>query len=116
MSWRANTRFIPRAGVAGKKLLVSGGAGIFPHGKKESKDEPKLAETELDEQIGRRKMELEWLKKNLNRFVKTKRAIHSTLSIRQQCELIGLKRATLYAKPQGETALNLHLMRLIDEQ
>jgi len=41
---------------------------------------------------------------------------HATLSIRRQCELIGLNRATWYTKPQSETALNLHLMRLIDEQ
>jgi len=41
---------------------------------------------------------------------------HPTLSIRRQCKLIGLNRATLYAKPLGETALNLRLMRLIDEQ
>ena len=41
---------------------------------------------------------------------------HSTISIRQQCELIGLNRATFYREPVGETALNLHLMRLIEEQ
>jgi putative transposase len=41
---------------------------------------------------------------------------HQTISIRRQCELIGLNRATFYREPVGETALNLHLMRLIDEQ
>jgi putative transposase len=41
---------------------------------------------------------------------------HSTISIRRQCELIGLNRATFYREPVGETALNLHLMRLIEEQ
>jgi len=41
---------------------------------------------------------------------------HPELSIRRQCELIGLSRASFYMKPAGETALNLHLMRLIDEQ
>ena len=49
----------PTRGRSWKKQLVSGGAGMFPHGNKESKDEPKIAETELDEQIGRRKMKLE---------------------------------------------------------
>ncbi len=38
------------------------------------------------------------------------------LSIRRQCELLGLNRATLYYEPAPETALNLELMRLLDEQ
>jgi putative transposase len=38
------------------------------------------------------------------------------LSIRRQCDLIGLNRATFYMMPAGETAMNLQLMRLIDEQ
>jgi putative transposase len=38
------------------------------------------------------------------------------ISIRQQCALVGLNRATFYYEPTGESALNLHLMRLIDEQ
>ena len=41
---------------------------------------------------------------------------HLELSIRRQCELVGLNRSTFYAEPAGETAFNLHLMRLIDEQ
>jgi len=41
---------------------------------------------------------------------------HSEISIRRQCELIGLNRSSFYMKPAGETAFNLHLMRLIDEQ
>lgn len=38
------------------------------------------------------------------------------MSIRRQCELLGLHRATLYYAPAPETALNLHLMRRLDEQ
>jgi putative transposase len=41
---------------------------------------------------------------------------HRALSIRRQCELLGLNRATLYYEPAAETALNLQLMRLMDEQ
>ena len=41
---------------------------------------------------------------------------HSNLSIRRQCELIGLNRSTFYTIPAGETVFNLQLMRLIDEQ
>lgn len=41
---------------------------------------------------------------------------HRHLSLRRQCELIGLPRASLYYQPTGESALNLELMRLIDEE
>lgn len=39
-----------------------------------------------------------------------------TLSVRQQCELLGLNRSTVYYTPAGETEENLCLMRRIDEQ
>lgn len=38
------------------------------------------------------------------------------LSVRQQCELLGLNRSTAYYTPGGETEENLWLMRRIDEQ
>ena len=41
---------------------------------------------------------------------------HPVLSIRRQCELIGLNRATYYWQPAGETPLNLKLMQLIDRE
>ncbi len=41
---------------------------------------------------------------------------HESLSIRRQCELLGLPRSTLYYQPATETADNLRLMRLLDEQ
>ena len=37
-------------------------------------------------------------------------------SIRRQCELLGVSRASLYYEPAGESEENLRLMRLIDEQ
>lgn len=40
---------------------------------------------------------------------------HSKLSIVKQCELLGLHRSGHYYHPTGESALNLELMRLIDE-
>lgn len=39
-----------------------------------------------------------------------------SISIRRQCELIGLNRSTLYHVPATASASNLQLMRLIDEQ
>lgn len=41
---------------------------------------------------------------------------HAELSVRQQCDLLDLNRSTYYYVPATESALNLHLMRLIDEQ
>jgi putative transposase len=38
------------------------------------------------------------------------------LSVRQQCQLLGLNRSSLYYQPATETAVNLRLMRLIDEE
>ena len=40
----------------------------------------------------------------------------SQLSIRRQCELLGLNRSSLYYEAATETEANLCLMRLIDEQ
>ncbi len=41
---------------------------------------------------------------------------HPELSLRRQCELIGLTRSAWYRAPAHESAENLQLMRLIDEQ
>lgn len=38
------------------------------------------------------------------------------LSVRRQCELLGLNRSSLYYEPAPETAENLRLMRLMDEE
>ncbi len=40
---------------------------------------------------------------------------HSELSIRRQCELLGLSRSSFYQRKATESALNLELMRLMDE-
>jgi len=60
------------------------------------------------------------VEKNLPDDVRAKRAMiepqHPELSIRRQCDLIGLNRATFYYTPVQESELNLLLMRLIDEQ
>ena len=38
------------------------------------------------------------------------------MSVRRQCELLGLNRSSLYYQPAAETAANLDLMRRIDEE
>lgn len=41
---------------------------------------------------------------------------HPQLSLSRQCQLAGMARSSYYYQPRGESALNLELMRLIDEQ
>jgi putative transposase len=41
---------------------------------------------------------------------------HSTISVRRQCDLLGVNRASLYYASLGEREENQRLMRLIDEQ
>ena len=41
---------------------------------------------------------------------------HPELSVKRQCELLGVARSSVYYEPEGESAYNLKLMRLIDEQ
>lgn len=41
---------------------------------------------------------------------------HPQISIARQCDLVGLPRSSYYYSSAGETAENLHLMRLLDEQ
>ena len=59
-------------------------------------------------------------KKSLPLSAEAKRPLieagHPELSVRRQCELLGLSRSSLYYEPAGETAENLRLMRLIDEE
>ena len=42
--------------------------------------------------------------------------LDSVLSINQQCALLGLARSSYYYEPQPESAYNLEMMRLLDEQ
>ncbi len=59
-------------------------------------------------------------KKSLAKPLSEKRALievgHEQISIRRQCELIGLNRGSYYYEPAGESELNLELMREIDKQ
>jgi putative transposase len=41
---------------------------------------------------------------------------HEQLSVRRQCQLLGVNRASLYYQPVDESVENLHLLRLLDEQ
>jgi putative transposase len=41
---------------------------------------------------------------------------NAAISVRRQCELLGVNRSGLYYEPVGESEENLRLMRLLDEQ
>ena len=41
---------------------------------------------------------------------------HPEISVRRQCELLGVNRSGLYYEPVGESEQNLLLMRLLDQQ
>jgi len=41
---------------------------------------------------------------------------HPDLSVRRQCELLGLSRSSLYYEPAAQTAEDLRLMRLLDQE
>jgi putative transposase len=41
---------------------------------------------------------------------------HAAISVRRQCELLGVNRSGLYYEPVGESEENLRLLRLLDEQ
>jgi len=103
-----------------KGQLLKEGASVFSTTVTRQQKEQEARQADLYEQIGRLQMELEWLKKKLPGDTQAKRALiepeHSQLSIRRQCELVGLSRTTFYYQPVPESAFNLHLMRLIDEQ
>ncbi len=57
------------------------------------------------------------LRENLS-LAQRRKCIHrsDTLSLRKQCELLGVSRSGLSYLPKGESPLNLQLMRLMDEE
>ncbi len=103
-----------------KRQLLDIGPEIFNTAKLHQQRDHTAREAALFEQIGRLKMELEWLKKKLDDPLAVKRTMieptHPTLSMRRQCQLLGLNRVSLYRAPAQESPFNLRLMRLIDEQ
>jgi len=68
----------------------------------------------------RLKVELDWLKKNLDLSPEEKKMLiepaNPDIPIYRQCQLLGVSRSSYYYKPAGESQYNLLLMRLIDEQ
>ena len=106
--------------TAWKKQLLAGATELFEDRRGKRPDESAADEQELYEQIGRLKMEVEWLKKNRPSSVEERRRWieqdHPQLSVARQCELLGLPRSTRYYRLLGESAENLALMRRIGDE
>ncbi|MBT3446666.1 MAG: IS3 family transposase [Candidatus Thioglobus sp.] len=93
---------------------------IFTHpSKKKTKSEDEIT-APLFEEIGRLKVQLDWLKKKSAeiRVFERKMIIQPdyNLSITTQCELLSVGRSSYYYEPTGESPENLEYMRIIDER
>ena len=77
-----------------KKQLEQSASELFVRGAR-GPDDPEEIKAPLYEEIGRLKMDLEWLKKNLLCTLTDKRNLidlgHSKISVAHQCELLGLR-------------------------
>ena len=103
-----------------KKQLQEGVAGIFSKSPTKRAGEAESLKAKLYEEIGRLKIELDWLKKKSDLYGKEWLGViepgHCQISIRRQCKLLGVCRSSFYYEPARESETNLVLMRLIDEQ
>ena len=105
---------------AWKKQLQESGSQVFSKDNRRAERVQQRKEEALYEQIGRLQMELAWLNKKLPTSTEAKRGLiepdHAEISLRRQCELVGLSRSSLYYQPVATTVYNLELMSLIDAQ
>jgi len=103
-----------------KKQLLQSLPAIFSRSRQRDQQRQDELTEHLYQQIGQLKVELDWLKKNLDLTLEQKRRAieprHRQIAIYRQCKLLGLSRSSLYYKPCGNTQYNEQLMKLIDEQ
>lgn len=89
--------------------------------RRKHRDDAEAREKDLYAEIGRLKIELDWLKKKRwSPGLEDRRAMidisHPELSIARQCELLQMSRSGFYYKPVGPDPEDLELKRLLDEQ
>lgn len=103
-----------------KKQALEGLPETFSTRRAQSAQEDEAVKAQLYQQIGQLKVELDWLKKKLPSSVEAKRRLvelaQPALSVRRQCQLLGLSRVSYHYVARAESAENLRLMRLLDEQ
>jgi putative transposase len=86
---------------------------IFADGRRRKTESGGVEKEALYEEIGRLKVELACSNEDRRGWVEPE---PRQLSVRRQCQLLGISRASLYYRPVGESGENLRLMRLLDEQ
>ena len=91
-----------------KQRLFAEIPDIFSNKQQKNKQGSEALQAELYRQIGQLKVELDWLKKNLELSVEQKRLLiepvkhskeHVEIPILRQCELLGLARSSFYYQP-----------------
>ena len=103
-----------------RKRMLEELPDIFSKNRPRKEKDTEELQAELYQQIGQLKVELDWLKKNLNCSIDIKRQYinpnHSLIPIVRQCDLLGINRSTYYYQSCKDESYNLALMRLIDEE
>lgn len=103
-----------------RKRILEELPDIFSKKRQKKEKDTEELQAELYQQIGQLKVELDWLKKNLNCSIDIKRQCidpkHSLVPIARQCDLLGISRSAYYYQSCKDESYNLALMRLIDEE
>ena len=103
-----------------RKTALEQMGDLFLDGRKSKPSGAEVEQDALYEEIGRLKVELDWLKKRSAFSTEQARLLvepeHPEISVRRQCDLLGINRSGLYYQPTGESEENLKLMRLLDEE
>jgi len=103
-----------------RKTALEQLADIFVDGRKRKHAGGEVEKDALYEEIGRLKWSWTGLKKKWVCSIEQARLLvesdHAEISVRRQCDLLGVNRSGLYYQPVGESEENLMLMRLIDEE
>ncbi|MDC0660914.1 IS3 family transposase [Leisingera sp. SS27] len=104
-----------------KRALLEGASGVFERGGKKTPEIDEEQVKELHAKIGELAVANDFLftkAQAVDQQVRRKmiEPANANLPIGKQCKLLSIPRSSFYYQPKGETALNLALMRLIDEQ
>src|SRR3989337_2156243 len=102
-----------------KAVVLKGLLDLFSDRQKRKEQDNETLIAELYRQIGQQKVDLDWLKKNLELSHRDKVSLientNIEISISHQAELLGISRSSIYYKPVVDE-YDILLMRMIDEQ
>ena len=101
-----------------KRQAVEGLDEVFARGGSPGPSEHEATIRDLHAKIGELTMERDFFQRGLQAMSRPARRNlvdrDGALSIRRQCELMGISRSSVYYAPRGESAENLALMRRMD--